>query len=235
MTVFALTSTTYRILHYLVFLVGPLGGHLGAPWGHLGAILGPSWAILGPPCALLEPLWGHLGAILGHLGATLRPPGTSLGPPWATLRGAGALLGHLGARLGHLGGILRYLVANLAHLGAILGHLGAILGRLGAFLALFGGFSGGAGPQRTLILNLMFYLSFSSLPNPRTHLASKAQALEKPRRGREALTIRPHSVRSCRDRSESNHETFQKGSTGVQSRRGRIGSNPLSDPQTFIN
>jgi len=54
----------------VVFLVAILG----PSWGHLGAILGPLGAI-----------FGHLGAMLANVGAILEVPAAILGPPWGNV------------------------------------------------------------------------------------------------------------------------------------------------------
>ena len=203
------------------------------------AILSSSWALLGSSWGSSGPPWGYLGALLGHLGATLGPPRASLGPPW----------GHLGSSWGHPGPPWGFLGAVMGHLGALLGHALPILCQLGPFWASLGalwalswpisgpswshfGVIRGPSWAHPLILwanrgallrfpNQPFYLSFSSLPTPKTHLASRSQALQEPRRGREALTIRPHDASRCRSRARPNSRTSKKVPTGVRPRRGR--------------
>ena len=67
----------------------------------------------------------------------------------------------------------------------MLGHVGVILGTRVQHLLI------DWAHIRILLccLDLPFYLSFSCLPIPKQHLASRAQVLVEPRRGREALTI----------------------------------------------
>ena len=130
----------------------------------------------------MEPSW----LILGPSGATLGP---LLAPSWATLESLGSCFAHLGPTWSLLGLSWSLLGAFLTHFGATLqpswGHPGAILGYLGRHHLIL------RGNCRTLLrlLNVPFYLSSSCLPTPKKHLALRTQALEEPRRGREALTI----------------------------------------------
>ena len=194
MTFFPSTST---ILSYLATSFLPLGsswGHPGTLLDPLGVILGPSWAILGPPWALLGPPWGHLGAILAQLGAILGHLGASLAPPWATLAPSWAMTCSSWANLVPLGALLepsgRLPGPCWAHLGNIWGpfwgHLGIILRYVGLTFASLSSFL----TYRSILAPLA-YLS------PKKHLASRSQALEVPRRGREALTISIRTLYVC--------------------------------------
>ena len=141
--------------------------------------MGSPWALLGPP-------WGHLGAILAHLGAILGHLGTSLAPSWAIVEPCWAMLCPSCANLVPFG-LLLELSGRFP--GPFRDHLGAILGSSGDPswahpLILWAN-------RRALLrfLNQPFYLSFPCLSTPKTHLASRSQALKEPRRGREAFTI----------------------------------------------
>ena len=139
----------------------------------LKAILGLSGAILGQFWAILGhlgPSWGHLGAILDHLGPIL-------GPSW-----------------GYLGTILGPSRTILGHPGAILGHLGAILGPSWGRLGPPWGHLSWAilGPSRDISSSLASPLRLVGLRLEASSLRIGLGGI------REALTIRPHSVRSCR-------------------------------------
>ena len=179
-TIFPSTSTILPYLAPSCPSLQPSWGHLGALLDPLGTILGSSWgpsATLDPSCLILGPSW-----------ATLGPPWRPHGPPWNTL---GSCFAHLGPTWSLLGLSWSLLGAFLTNFGATLqpswGHPGAILGYLGRHHLIL------RGNCRALLrlLNAPFYLSFSCLPTPKKQLASRSQALEEPRRGREALTIRP--------------------------------------------
>ena len=174
--------------HTLLY-VGPSWCHLGLSWGSLeailaspGAVLRPSWAILGLAWAFLGLPKGHLWAVLAHLGANSGP----LAPPRAILAHILPIWGQGGPSCGLSWGLRG---AFLVHVGPILkpswGHLGVILGPSWRHPLLLGSKS------RALLrfLNLTFYLSSSCPPTFKKQLDSRSQALEGPRRGREALTI----------------------------------------------
>ena len=136
--------------------------------------VGPSWPHVGPS-------WDHLGAFLVPLGAILGPLGASLGPSW----------GPLGPPWGHPGAIL-------AHLGATVGRLGGTSGpswtNLGVkpswfHLASISGLPGAPDLQQVTNLHLFASLRLSGLLSQNLLVASRPQAVEGPRRGREALTI----------------------------------------------
>ena len=194
---------TYIFLRFLtIFEVGPswpkllifslMLGHLGVILGPLGAVLGPFWGPLG---ALLAPFWALSGlsvAILGHLGAL-----------WCAL---GAILGHIGAILGHLGHCVGQLGAILASFVAFLGPFWGRLGpSRGRFWDIWEPISvildQSSGPVRSITYPICVSILVQHSPNiviiltslahsfPKRLQASRPQALEGPRRGREALTI----------------------------------------------
>ena len=169
--------------------VEPSWPHLGPSWGYLGDMLGPSWASL---C--------HLGALLGHLGATLGPPGGSwgspwgplgpscgpAGPPWNNLKpswGQSVVLASIvGPSVPLSQPYLRHLEAfwepSWGHLGLLDHHFGTWFWYAGQIVVPFFG-----------VLTYRDCLSFSCPPIHQHIMASRPQALEEPRRGREALTI----------------------------------------------
>ena len=143
-------------------------GILGAILGPPGDPLGQSWGHLGPWASRLGPPWGFLGPLMDHLGA---------------------LLGQRLLVLGHLGLLRGYLRAFWAPSWSISGSFRITLGS--SWCHVWGILCHGANIRILLCcLDLPFYLSFSCLPIPKQHLASRAQVLVRPRRGREALTIR---------------------------------------------
>ena len=186
----------------------PMLGHLGLMLVPLGTILGPSWALLGPSWALLGPPWDHPGGLLGLLGAILGPHGGPLGPSWGHL---GSWRSHLGPPWGSLGPLVDHLGAILDQHVPISGQFGPLRGYLKAFWASSWSI---LGPCRDtlgsswghvwgilcyiglifrsfcVVLTYSYILASLAYRSINKHLASRTQILVRPRRGREALTIR---------------------------------------------
>ena len=168
--------------------MGHLGASLAPPWATL-ALLGPCLAHLGPTWSLWGLSWSLWGAFLAHFGRDWGPYGDHF---WGHL---GIILRYVGLTFASFSSFLTYrsILAFLAYLspqkkhfasnpsGSHLGsshHLGTSFGYAGQIVLPFPGVSA-----------YRDYLSFSCPPIHKQFIASKPHALERPRRGREALTI----------------------------------------------
>ena len=157
------------------------------------AILASSWAVLGPFWAPLGPSWGHLGALLGLLGATQRPSWRILGPCCAS---SGAPWGHHWPSWGHLGPswllsgqLVPFGKPSWGLRGAFLPHIGPFGDHPGAIFEGILRYTGPVISCSSAVSTIAFYSNFPCVSYPQKRVASRSQALEEPRRGREALTI----------------------------------------------